>query len=52
MIFSAKLIKIKMNLLDLTFYSQNVREACWVVGYSPDTFFRVNTFYQRYYFGM
>lgn len=36
-----KLIKPKMNLLELAGYLNNVSEACRVMGYSRDTFYRV-----------
>jgi transposase InsO family protein len=36
-----KLIKSKMGLLELASYLQNVSEACRVMGYSRDTFYRV-----------
>ena len=34
-----KLIKAKLNLLDLASYLGNVSEACRTLGYSRDTFF-------------
>jgi len=36
-----KLIKNKLGLLELASYLQNVSEACRVMGYSRDTFYRV-----------
>ncbi len=42
-----KLIKTKMNLLDLASYLQNVSEACRVMGYSRDTFYRVQKAYNE-----
>lgn len=36
-----KLIRPKMNLLELAGYLNNVSEACRVMGYSRDTFYRV-----------
>ncbi len=42
-----KLIKTKMNLLDLASYLQNVSEACRVMGYSRDTFYRVQKAYDE-----
>ena len=36
-----KLIKNKLGLLQLASYLQNVSEACRVMGYSRDTFYRV-----------
>ena len=36
-----KLIKAKLNLLDLASYLGNVSEACRTLGYSRDTFYRV-----------
>lgn len=36
-----KLMKTKMNLPDLASYLQNVSEARRVMGYSRDTFYRV-----------
>lgn len=44
---SDKLIKTKMNLLDLASYLQNVSEACRVMGYSRDTFYRVQKAYDE-----
>ena len=41
-----KLIKNKMNLLDLAEYLKNVSEACHVMGYSHDTFYRVKKAYE------
>lgn len=35
-----KLIKNKLVLLELANYLKNVSEACWVMGYSRDTFYR------------
>ena len=37
----AKLIKAKLNLLDLGAYLGNVSEACRTLGYSRDTFYRL-----------
>ena len=42
-----KLIKSKMNLLDLAAYLKNVSEACRVMGYSRDTFYRVKKAYEE-----
>ncbi len=42
-----KLIKSKMNLLDLAAYLKNVSEACRVMGYSRDTFYRVKKAYEN-----
>ena len=42
-----KLIKSKMNLLELADYLKNVSEACRVMGYSRDTFYRVKTAYEE-----
>ncbi len=36
-----KLIRNKLGLLDLASYLKNVSEACRVMGYSRDTFYRV-----------
>jgi hypothetical protein len=36
-----KLIKGKLNLLDLGAYLGNVSEACRTLGYSRDTFYRL-----------
>lgn len=40
-----KLIKSKLGLLDLAAYLHNVSEACRVMGYSRDTFYRVKRAY-------
>ena len=40
-----KLIKNKLGLLELASYLQNVSEACRVMGYSRDTFYRVKDAY-------
>jgi transposase len=37
----AKLIKAKLNLLELGAYLGNVSEACRTLGYSRDTFYRL-----------
>lgn len=42
-----KLIKSKMGLLELASYLQNVSEACRVMGYSRDTFYRVKQAYEE-----
>jgi transposase InsO family protein len=42
-----KLIKAKLNLLDLAEYLGNVSEACRRLGYSRDTFYRVKDLYQE-----
>jgi transposase len=42
-----KLIKSKMGLLDLASYLHNVSEACRVMGYSRDTFYRVKKAYEE-----
>jgi len=42
-----KLIKNKMGLLELASYLQNVSEACRVMGYSRDTFYRVRKAYDE-----
>jgi len=42
-----KLIKSKMNLLDLAAYVKNVSETCLVMGYSRDTFYRVKKAYEN-----
>ena len=41
-----KLIKNKLGLLELATYLRNVSEACRVMGYSRDTFYRVKTAYE------
>jgi len=41
-----KLIKSKLGLLDLAEYLKNVSEACRVMGYSRDTFYRVKDAYE------
>ena len=42
-----KLIKNKLGLLELSSYLQNVSEACRVMGYSRDTFYRVKRAYEE-----
>lgn len=42
-----KLIKNKLGLLELASYLKNVSEACRVMGYSRDTFYRVRTAYEE-----
>lgn len=42
-----KLIKNKLGLLELATYLQNVSEACRVMGYSRDTFYRVRKAYEE-----
>ena len=42
-----KLIKNKLGLLELANYLKNVSEACRVMGYSRDTFYRVRTAYEE-----
>ena len=42
-----KLIKNKLGLLQLASYLQNVSEACRVMGYSRDTFYRVKNAYEQ-----
>jgi hypothetical protein len=42
-----KLIKNKLGLLELTTYLRNVSEACRVVGFSRDTFYRVKKGYEE-----
>jgi len=42
-----KFIRSKMNLLDLAVYLKNVSEACRVIGYSRDTFYRVKRVYEE-----
>ena len=42
-----KLIKNKLGLLQLASYLQNVSEACRVMGYSRDTFYRVKNAYEE-----
>jgi hypothetical protein len=42
-----KLIKSKMGLLDMASYLHNVSEACRVMGYSRDTFYRVKKAYEE-----
>jgi hypothetical protein len=41
-----KLIRNKLGLLDLANYLKNVSEACRVMGYSRDTFYRVKNAYE------
>ena len=42
-----KLIRSKMNLLDLGAYLGNVSEACRTLGYSRDTFYRLKRLYEE-----
>ena len=42
-----KLIKNKLGLLELAGYLKNVSEACRVMGYSRDTFYRVKNAYDE-----
>ncbi len=42
-----KLIRAKMNLLDLASYLGNVSEACRQLGYSRDTFYRLKERYEQ-----
>lgn len=42
-----KLIKSKLGLLELADYLKNVSEACRVMGYSRDTFYRVKEAYDE-----
>jgi transposase InsO family protein len=42
-----KLIKAKLNLLDLAAYLGNVSEACRTLGYSRDTFYRLKNRYEE-----
>ncbi len=42
-----KLIKSKLGLLELAAYLKNVSEACRVMGYSRDTFYRVKRAYEE-----
>jgi len=42
-----KLIKNKLGLLQLTSYLQNVSEACRIMDYSRDTFYRVKNAYEQ-----
>jgi len=42
-----KLIRPKMNLLELAGYLNNVSEACRVMGYSRDTFYRVKRAHEQ-----
>jgi transposase InsO family protein len=43
----AKLIKGKLNLLELGTYLGNVSEACRTMGYSRDTFYRIKKLYDE-----
>jgi len=42
-----KLIKNKLGLLELAEYLKNVSEACRIMGYSRDTFYRVKKAYEE-----
>ncbi|RKZ13711.1 hypothetical protein DRQ53_12960 [bacterium] len=42
-----KLIKSKLGLLDLAAYLGNVSEACRTLGYSRDTFYRLQKRYEE-----
>jgi transposase InsO family protein len=43
----AKLIKARLNLLELGTYLGNVSEACRTMGYSRDTFYRIKRLYDE-----
>jgi transposase InsO family protein len=47
MTIEQKLIKNKLGLLELSTYLNNVSEACRVMGYSRDTFYRVKNAYEE-----
>jgi Winged helix-turn helix len=47
MTIQEKLIKNKLGLLELANYLKNVSEACRVMGYSRDTFYRVRNAYDE-----
>lgn len=47
MTINQKLIRSRMSLLELASYLQNVSEACRVMGYSRDTFYRVKKAYDE-----
>jgi transposase InsO family protein len=47
MTIQEKLIKNKLGLLELASYLKNVSEACRVMGYSRDTFYRVRNAYEE-----
>ncbi|OAQ20925.1 ISSod13, transposase [Thermosulfurimonas dismutans] len=42
-----KLIKNKLGLLELAAYLKNVSEACRVMGFSRDTFYRIKKAYEE-----
>ena len=42
-----KLVKNKLGLLELANYLKNVSEACRVMGYRRDTFYRVRRAYEE-----
>ena len=42
-----KLIRNKLGLIELAGYLKNVSEACRVMGYSRDTFYRVKSAYEK-----
>jgi transposase InsO family protein len=42
-----KLIRNKLGLIELAAYLKNVSEACRVMGYSRDTFYRVKSAYEQ-----
>jgi transposase InsO family protein len=42
-----KLIKNKLGLIELSNYLQNISEACRIMGYSRDTFYRVKKAYEE-----
>ena len=42
-----KLIRNKLGLIELAAYLKNVSEACRVMGYSRDTFYRVKSVYEE-----
>ena len=47
MTIDQKLIKNKLGLLELSTYLNNVSEACRVMGYSRDTFYRAKNAYDE-----
>ena len=47
MTIDQKLIKNKLGLIELSTYLNNVSEACRIMGYSRDTFYRVKKAYEE-----